>query len=154
MDLCTACGLCCSGALFPFVELTPEESRRLAARRLPLHDDGRRLHQPCAAYDGRCAVYEDRPRNCAAYECTVLASVDAGTTTPADALALVARSRALAISVRARVPGDADLWLDVATHAEDSEAWRREHAELLLDLGTLRRLLGRFRDFGDAGLRG
>lgn len=153
MDLCLACGLCCSGELFPFVEIEPEEARRIAARRLPLHDEGRRLQQPCPAFDGRCRIYEERPRKCADYACDVLAAVEAGTMTLADAAALIDRARAMARSVRARVPGDGDLWKDVTAFAQDDEAWRREHAELLMDLAILRRLLGRFRDFGVATLK-
>lgn len=148
MELCLACGLCCDGTLYDRVAVAPEEAARLRARRLPILDDGH-LPQPCAAHDGRCTVYEDRPQRCANYECDVLVDLAAGAMTDVEAATLVAKTRALVTSVRARIPGRAFLWRDVADASQDSVAWRREHADLLLDVALLRRLLGRFRAFED-----
>ena len=90
--LCGACGLCCDGSLFGRVPLAPDEatpSRRLRLRVLP---DGRAFAQPCTALvpgvarpDARaaaaapleplrvCAIYEERPRACAAFACRLYA---------------------------------------------------------------------------------
>lgn len=144
MDLCISCGLCCSGVIFSYLKVEPAERERPAVRRLPLHDDGR-LDLPCPVFEQRCTIYDERPQICADYACDVLIALEAGTTTPEEASALVTRTRALALSVRARVPGTGHLWTDIAAFAQDSDAWRRAHAELLVDIALLRRLLSRFR---------
>jgi hypothetical protein len=142
-EVCLACGLCCSGALFGHVLVTPEEGARLG-RRLPILEG--RFLQPCAAHeaDGRCAVYEERPWRCREFACLVLRDVRAGWLPEGDAAALVAQARALAASLRARTPGAGHLFGDLDAFIEDSPAWRRAHAELLLDVGALRALLRRF----------
>ena len=77
----------------------------------------------------------------------MLRAVTSGAMTHGEASALVDRARALVASVRARVPGNARLWLNVEAFTQDGEAWRRDHAELLLDVAILRRMLARFRTF-------
>lgn len=142
VELCVACGLCCSGALFGHVSLTEDDAARLS-RRLPVL--GRRLVQPCPAHaeDGRCTIYEDRPADCERYACGVLERVRAGSMTAGEAATLVARARELAAAVRRAVPGSGPLWPDVDRFVEDSAEWRRAHRDLLLDVAALRALLDR-----------
>ena len=75
--ICLACGYCCSGELFFYVPLPPEEV--LGARNCGL--DVREsptiigFPLPCSQYrDQRCAVYDDagRPRGCRTYQCWLL----------------------------------------------------------------------------------
>jgi hypothetical protein len=142
-DLCLVCGMCCDGTLgLTRVELTPEEAERLR-RRVPIV--GLKLRLPCAAHDGcRCTTYDDRPAGCERYRCKVLRAVDGGAMALDAGLDLVARARALAAAVRARVPGAGGLWRDLSAYREDTAAWRRANAELLLDAQVLRDLIRRF----------
>lgn len=150
--LCLTCGMCCDGSLgLDLVEVTPDEATRLARH---LRIVGQEVKLPCPALDGcRCTTYDDRPARCGSYRCQVLEAVDTGTMSDADAAELVARTRALATSVRARVPGSGVLWMDLLKHGEDTPAWRRANAELLLDVGMLRELVCRFDDRKWAQLR-
>jgi Fe-S-cluster containining protein len=60
---------------------------------------GRHLVQPCSALAGtRCSCYPDRPRACRGYRCVLLAALAAGEATLDEALAVVARARAIEAS--------------------------------------------------------
>lgn len=64
--LCQACGLCCDGALFTRVPLSPGE-------RVP-GQAGAALVQPCPALERtaggcRCLGYAERPGACRGYQC-------------------------------------------------------------------------------------
>jgi Fe-S-cluster containining protein len=78
--LCGACGLCCNGSLFGRVPLAAEEVAAARRRRLRVLRDGRAFEQPCTALvrdlaaagadDAHaCAIYDERPNACAAFEC-------------------------------------------------------------------------------------
>lgn len=146
-DLCVECGLCCTGELFSSVDLTADEATRLLARRLPVHDDGGRwkLPQPCPAHAGLCAVYADRPAACASFRCATLLAAEAGEIPLAEAARILVRAKALAASVRSRVRGSGALWRDIESLLQDTPAFRRDNADLLLDITLLREALRRIR---------
>lgn len=96
--LCLACGLCCSGALFDIVRLTPDESARLSRLGLPIVHGGAfdALMQPCAALEVRtCRVYAERPARCASYRCLLYEAVAADEVGLDEALDLVATAHTL-----------------------------------------------------------
>jgi Fe-S-cluster containining protein len=81
---CDGCTACCTAA--QFVHISPDETATLARipRRLlfpaPLMPEGHvvlphdaRGHCPMLV-DGRCSIYEDRPRTCRTYDCRVFAA--------------------------------------------------------------------------------
>lgn len=144
-ELCAACGLCCDGTLYGRVTVDDAEAARLQHLRLPLapHGGGRVLPQPCAAYgSGGCAIYPERPGDCARYECLVYRQVRRGEMNLAAGLALVTRTRRLADEVRALLPGqDGRALIDalgsVLSGATDSSHARRAHAALLLAAASL-----------------
>lgn len=139
MDLCLECGLCCDGTLFSSMDVAPGE-----ASSLPVVAEGGRLKvlQPCPAHDGSCKVYSERPRSCREFSCAPLEAVESGTMTLAEARAILARAKAQARSVRARLWGEGPLWRTVEGVIRSPE-WRRTHADLLLDIALLRELLRR-----------
>jgi hypothetical protein len=143
--LCLSCKLCCTNGLFAIVPVKADEVDRMKAHRLPLvkRDDEWLMPFPCAAHDGCCSIYPDRPSACREYECRILAAVNAGEMADAEGRALLDRANALVSTIRARVPGDRDLWRDVDQYCDDSPQWRLGHADLLLDLFELRALLRR-----------
>ena len=155
MSICLACGLCCSGAVFTHGSLKPDEEERAERIHLRiLREEGVVAFLfPCPAHTGVCSVYDDRPSVCVEYSCETLRSVEDGSMPRAEAEALLARTRALAESVRARVPGVRALWADVGRFVQDSIEWRREHASLLLDIGELRQLISRIEPDVEAAAR-
>jgi hypothetical protein len=153
-EICLSCGLCCDGTLFQFAALEPDEAPRAERRRLRVHQlgDGTKVVlQPCAAHQGACAIYDERPLTCTRYRCSTLDAVESGAMPEGEARALLDRTKALARSVRESVPGNDALWRDVAHFVEDSPAWRRDHASLLLDIAELQRLVVRIEPMREKG---
>lgn len=148
--VCMACGLCCSGALFDYAPLDPDEEHLLARASFTRWEDKAGFALPCPLLEGRrCAGYDDRPRACARYRCEVLAGLDAGAITPDRALQLVHRGAELADQAMAASPtpgrtiaalrrafrANADGW------AEADDAGRAVLAPLRLALVALDRHL-------------
>ena len=81
--LCPKCGLCCNGVLFGDVELhAGDNAGRLRDLGLLLERRGKvlRFSQPCSCFDGRlCRIYEQRPKRCRSFECSLVQRVNAGT---------------------------------------------------------------------------
>lgn len=144
-ELCLSCKLCCTHGLFGSVTLKVDEVHRIKAHHLPLVERGDEwlMPFPCAAHKGCCSIYPDRPNSCREYECDVLVAVNAGEMSEPEARALLDRANTAVSAVRARVPGDRDLWGDVERYCEDSPEWRLRHSDFLLDLFELRALLRR-----------
>lgn len=144
-ELCRACGFCCDGTFFGRGLLEPEEVAVVPSRGLTVvsHAGEPSFPQPCAQHRGeRCAIYEARPACCRAYRCRLLERVEAAEVAMADAERHVARVRELASRVRDAIDEERrgeplfTVAMELATAAK-SVAWRRAHAELLLDLGEL-----------------
>jgi hypothetical protein len=149
-DLCTACGLCCTGLLFDVAPLEEHELALAEKLRLPLacnqYHDAFRLPCPCHQ-ERRCTVYESRPSVCGSYACGLLRRYEAGQVPMAEALARVERVLRLRDEVRRRVPAEATprpLWDEARAYlrqrdAEDSSAaWRSERSWLEAALVELR----------------
>jgi len=81
-DLCTQCGLCCSGALHEYVALDDSE-RGDEALVLGLVPGGRTgFTLPCPMLAGcTCSIYQNRPQACRRYKCQQLLELEAGNTT-------------------------------------------------------------------------
>lgn len=79
-DLCTSCGLCCSGALHTAAVLDDDEIAGARALGLPVLDREKPgFALPCPRLDGAvCTIYLDRPRVCSRYKCQLLQDVEAG----------------------------------------------------------------------------
>ena len=86
MSLCLDCGLCCDGTMFEVAEIAPEEAARLEGK-VRLSADRTKLLQGCSALqpDCKCGVYTERPQTCRRYKCFVLASLEEGKFTRAEA---------------------------------------------------------------------
>jgi hypothetical protein len=142
-DLCLSCKLCCTNGLFSSVPIRAAEVARLSAHHLPIVKtvDEWAMPFPCKAHDGCCSIYLDRPDICREYECDVLVAVSAGEMPELEARALLHSANASVAAVRARIPGNGDLWGDVSRYCEDSPEWRARHADLLFDLFELREIL-------------
>ena len=95
--LCLACGLCCAGAFYDLVPLDPDELDHARRLHLPLADREPLLtfRLPCPLLDDKtCTVYAERPRECAAFACSLLRDYRAGDVELPEALARVAETRA------------------------------------------------------------
>jgi hypothetical protein len=134
-SLCESCGLCCDGALFRCVGLTPDEARWARARGIELWEPGGApaLPQPCALLEGtRCTAYGSRPERCRRFECDMLAGYQRGELSLADCRARIERVRAF-LSQSARAP---------APPSDAAEQRRlRSETSVLLESAGLRGLI-------------
>jgi Fe-S-cluster containining protein len=77
LNICIPCGLCCDGTLIGFVQLEREEVPVMRPILKVEEANGNGVFlQPCINYCGGCGIYEKRPKQCAAYECQLLKSVE------------------------------------------------------------------------------
>src|SRR4030095_16895710 len=99
-ELCTQCGLCCSGALHNYVALDVGETGDdgLVLSTVP---DGRPgLTLPCPLLAGcSCSIYGNRPHACQRYKCQLLLDVESKQTDLASAADKVREAKRLACQV-------------------------------------------------------
>jgi Fe-S-cluster containining protein len=115
--LCTQCGLCCDGTFYGSVVIASGETARLerVGLRIVRDEQGRAptMAQPCSALRGcLCAVYEERPTACAAYQCSLRKAVLTDECTLDDAVANVTKMRELLATIRAafECPEPMSIW--------------------------------------------
>ena len=97
-QLCTQCGLCCTGALHDTASAEPDELEALRSGGMTIVKDGEkyRFSMPCAYLRGTsCSTYGRRPRVCSRYRCRLLRDVEAGAAEVSDALIKVREARRL-----------------------------------------------------------
>jgi len=103
-DLCTSCGMCCSGVVFDTAPLDSDEVAFAADLGLKPYFDPpgqARFDFPCRHLQGtRCGVYPNRPRICSAFRCELLKSFEAGQVSMSDAMSRVAEAKAIIDEVR------------------------------------------------------
>ncbi|MDB5212612.1 MAG: hypothetical protein JWO86_539 [Myxococcaceae bacterium] len=145
--LCMQCGLCCDGTFYGSVVVADGEKARLerVGLRVVQADGATAMPQPCSALRGcLCAVYEERPSACAAYECTLRKRVSAGERTMDDATAKVTQMRALLASIRTgfECPESMSIWerilaMEEPQTAEGAAAAARKYAVAINAVGEL-----------------
>ena len=98
---CDGCTACCTSS--QFVHIAADETATLAripaSLRFPAPGGppgdvvlGYDEHGRCAMFDGRCTIYEHRPRACRTYDCRIFAATGVEVDDPAqDAIARRAR---------------------------------------------------------------
>lgn len=109
--LCTACGLCCTGALHTKARLDPDEVEPAAMAGLPVRFDDPTLSfsLPCPKLEGTiCTIFPKRPRVCGAYACRLLEEVSRGRSLD-HALPLVVEAQRLVQETFAVLPPDTSL---------------------------------------------
>lgn len=96
-QLCTQCGLCCTGALHRFAVLDPDELDFAASLGLTLRTDGKPgFALPCRHLAGTlCSIYTNRPKVCGRYQCRQLDEVSRGDTALESALDKVRTAKSL-----------------------------------------------------------
>lgn len=118
--LCTACGLCCTGALHDDAYLEEDEVEAALAIGLPVISSATspRFSLPCPKLSGAtCTIYGARPRVCAAYACRLLEGVREGRSL-GSALEVVAEAHRLAGRLSATLaPGE--TFPEVRAHSFD-----------------------------------
>lgn len=144
--LCTACGMCCNGALFADVELQVDddaaalEKLGLRVKRLKTKT---KLTQPCAAFDGcHCRIYSNRPSRCKRFECLQLIKVRNGETIPESALRSIndARRQIKRIEKLLETLGRNDTTLPLSRRfrrcliAAENGDWSADNLETLAEL--------------------
>ena len=150
-SLCLACGLCCDGTLFGWVELRSEDDARTAKESglnvVPYR--GRDvLTQPCLAHKNcACTVYANRPEICRAFRCKLLKKLEQGDISEEAAQKIVestvtAKNETLALAngLSANVPA---VWPLIAKLLENPNG-RAAHVPLLFNFVILQNNLNRF----------
>ena len=105
-QLCTQCGLCCTGALHDTASAAADEIDALRERGMNIVPGEKAVFSlPCPCLRGTsCGIYQDRPRVCSRYRCQLLRDVEAGTAEPAEALLKVREARRLYEAVMQLIP--------------------------------------------------
>lgn len=76
-NICLSCGLCCDGTLIGFVKLDQEEISKVKKVKEVEEANGEGFFlQPCDKFCDGCTIYDDRPKQCARFECGLLESVE------------------------------------------------------------------------------
>ena len=155
--LCLACGICCEGVLHNHALAAHEELERIEQLGISLYEkrDYPAFALPCPCHvDGRCTVYNQRPRACGAYTCSLLQAAQEGTRSFSEAHRIVEQMREVMGRIYKTI-GRRDQELRIWKQARNflsnrwekssvsEAAFRRENAALLLDLNVLALLCGR-----------
>jgi len=93
--LCLACTLCCNGALFADLKLSPADKARLQRKGFDLKlSRSAKLPQPCPALCApHCTIYSSRPDHCRRFECLLLKEVIAGEIPESTAIRTIRTAR-------------------------------------------------------------
>jgi Fe-S-cluster containining protein len=106
-QLCTQCGLCCTGALHDTATAEADEVETLRGRGLDVITvaEGLRFRLPCPCLKGTsCGIYEERPRVCSRYRCRLLQEVESATVALDEATLKVRTARQLFENVKSLMP--------------------------------------------------
>lgn len=105
-ELCTRCGLCCTGALHDTAKLDADEVVGATALGLPVVDrESPCFALPCPKLEGTlCGIYGNRPRVCGRYRCGLLQKLEAGDVSFEAAAAKVDSAQGLVARVRDLAP--------------------------------------------------
>ena len=105
-ELCTQCGLCCTGALHNAAVLDPDEVAAATELRLPVLDGEKPLFSlPCPKLVGACSsIYGNRPRVSGRYRCQILQDLEASETSFNEAVGRVGTAKGLVEQVQAVMP--------------------------------------------------
>ncbi len=111
-DICSHCGVCCTGAFFSHVPLVkPDDRAKLEAHGYEFGDETTNEYPlPCQFQQGAlCSIYHSRPHICGAYRCEVLRSADRGEMTQDEAVGHARELVRLYRDLRSRMRPDETL---------------------------------------------
>jgi len=95
-EICVRCGFCCDGTLFHHANLNSGERGGLPERieEACFSRDGNDFFRlPCAYFDGRCTIYEQKKAAvCSDFRCQLLKDFAGGKLSSGEALSVVSRS--------------------------------------------------------------
>lgn len=111
-QLCTSCGLCCTGALHDVAALDEDEVAAAQAVGLEIVEASGRFDfaLPCPRLEGNwCGIYPNRPRVCGRYRCKLLSDVEEGYLSLNEALERVATAKQAVRKVLDHLPSGETL---------------------------------------------
>jgi Fe-S-cluster containining protein len=110
-QLCTQCGLCCTGELHDRAVLEPEELEFASDLGLEVQTEGRPAFAlPCKFLQGcSCSIYSNRPKVCARYQCQLLDDVQQANISLDAALEHVRVAKRMCEDVRTLLPTGMNL---------------------------------------------
>ncbi len=138
--LCKSCGLCCSGHLFAWTNLTALELHTAQSLGFNVIQDNptqRGFTQPCPMWNGICTIYTSPsyPRSCKTYKCNVLRRLlDEDISLP-DALSIIQETLTLIREIEPLLPASSALSFRerLITYKEELESNRKDYTELEQD---------------------
>lgn len=151
-ELCLYCGLCCQGVVHRWAVLGDDEVALASALGLSVHtkkDGSLVFHLPCHLYlDGKCSVYDNRPRVCGRYQCKLLKQYLADEISAEESLQLVQQVKALLSQVQqGSEDDDVVAWLHSSDSFKEGDSssleFCRTHAEYFMGITTLSVLIKR-----------
>jgi len=96
-QLCTSCGLCCSGIVYDSVPFGAHEVANVRELGLEPYEEPpgqARFNLPCRHLQGtRCGVFDRRPEPCGAFRCELLKDFEAGDVSMAEAMGRVIEAK-------------------------------------------------------------
>lgn len=106
-NICLSCGICCEGVIIGFVEVNKQELSAVQKVMTVEEANGAGFFlQPCKQFCDGCGIYEDRPKNCASYDCGLLKSVQTQQTPVAEALDIIAQAKKQIRAIESKL----DFW--------------------------------------------
>jgi uncharacterized protein len=103
-QLCTSCGLCCSGVVYDSVPIGQHEVVNVSQLGLEPYEEPAgqaRFNLPCRHLQGTlCGVFDRRPEPCGAFRCELLKSFEAGEVSMAEAKGRVTEAKHMIEEVR------------------------------------------------------
>lgn len=154
-DLCLACGLCCSGAMYYFVPVQPDEVASVEeyGLKITMRDEKYFFTLPCPMYhDQKCSIYATpRTRTCHEFKCKLLRAYEADQVGYEQALQHIRTAQRLHADLRTQLGAaeGAQIWQMVREMAEIQSGpgnleFRRQNPELALNLMALRRFMNKY----------
>jgi len=109
-QLCQACGICCNGTLFSYVDITQKEAQTLKSTPLKIYPNKKgkpSFGQSCRALSGTsCSIYDKRPYVCRTYLCALTRNVLNGRTDLKSALDIVSDMKTKSAWLLKNLPTD------------------------------------------------
>lgn len=103
--LCTSCGLCCRGLLHNRAMLESSEVAKATKLGFEILDQGKLAFSlPCPRFEGCCTVYDQRPKACVGFKCSLLRNLESGNTDLVTAMGRVAEAHRLIEQAEITVP--------------------------------------------------
>jgi len=145
--LCKACGLCCTGHLFSWVQIKKAEHASLQKLGLTVVKPDEKKHgfsQPCPMWDGECTIYQTKnfPSGGRAFNCKLLRELLDESVSLSTALRVVKRTKKKIGVIEKLLPASPhvsfrDRVVEQLTYLDDSTQLTLAESEFQAELNSV-----------------